>query len=374
MLSSKELPQHLTMSERWRAYAQMDGTAVGSVGPWWWRMSATFFSELYGLAIYLRSQLYSFGLLRSRTLPGRTISIGNLAAGGTGKSPLTIRLAELLVQAGGRPAILTRGYGSDLKSSDSMAILGGKLCMNPVRQARAPDEGMMQSVALPTVPVIIGRERYAAAQRFLREQPHNAPTHWLLDDGMQHWQLARDFELVLLDARAPLPRLLPRGVARERVSALKRADSIILTRCSAGLPTVDQLKILGNLTSASIAQTAMLTRLPEHSVEGGHSFDSSIHAPICLVSAVAQPEALLAAVTIQLGLAVAAEIRLADHGLIDRRRLLSAAAASGSILTTAKDYWRDPRVFAGLPQPVFILQLIVMNADAALQPLIRQLI
>jgi len=71
---------------------------------------------------------------------------------------------------------------------------------------------------------------------------------------------------------------------------------------------------------------------------------------------------------------VAAEIRLADHGLIDRRRLLSAAAASGSILTTAKDYWRDPRVFAGLPQPVFILQLIVMNADAALQPLIRQLI
>ena len=370
MSSSKELSQPLNISDRWRAYAQADGTAVGPGGPWWWRISATFFSELYGLIVYLRSRLYFFGLLRPRTLPGQTISIGNLAAGGTGKSPLTIHLAELLIQAGARPAILTRGYGSDLKSSDSMALLAGKVCMASARLARAPDEGMMQSVALPTAPVIIGRSRYAAAQRFLREHPHYQPTHWLLDDGMQHWQLTRDYELVLLDARAPIPRLLPRGVARERASALKRADSIILTRCSNGVPTLEQLKILGELAPVSIVQTAMLTRLPEHSVEGGHRFDAAIHPPVCLVSAVAQPEALLAAVTTQLGLTVAVEIRLADHGLIDKRRLLSAAATCGSILTTAKDYWRDPMVFAGLPLPVFVLQLTVTNADAALLPVI----
>jgi len=177
---------------------------------------------------------------------------------------------------------------------------------------------------------------------------------------------------VLLDARAPIPRLLPRGVARERASALKRADSIILTRCSNGVPTLEQLKILGELAPVSIVQTAMLTRLPEYSVVGGHRFDSALHTPVCLVSAVAQPEALLAAVTTQLGLTVAVEIRLADHGLIDKRRLLSAATTCASILTTAKDYWRDPMVFAGLPLPVFVLQLTVTNADAALLPVIRR--
>jgi tetraacyldisaccharide-1-P 4'-kinase len=75
----------------------------------------------------------------------------------------------------------------------------------------------------------------------------------------------------------------------------------------------------------------------------------------------------------ELGLSINAEIRLPDHGLIDRQRLRDTAAASDAILTTAKDYWRDPAVFAGLPQPVFILPLTVTSVDTALAPVIKRL-
>ena len=371
MSTAKPTSSLTSLGGSWRAYALADPR--GPLGPWWWRISATGLSILYALAVSLRSGLYRSGLLSSRTLPGKTISIGNLAAGGTGKSPITLRLAQLLQDAGATPAILTRGYGSGLAPSDSLALLAGQVLMAPTRACRPADEAMMQSMALPAVPVVVGRNRFAAAQRFLREHPQRAPSHWLLDDGMQHWQLTRDFELVLLDARVPLPRLMPRGVGRERPSALKRADLVILTRCAEGVPAPAQISSVHAWTSAPVVQTSMRTGLPEQSSDGLHRYDPLKHATVCLVSAVARPDDLREAVVNQLGLIVNAEIRLPDHGLIDRQRLQDTAAASDAVLTTAKDYWRDPAVFAGLPQPVFILPLTVTSADTALDLVIKRL-
>src|SRR6185437_1152748 len=96
------------------------------------------------------------------------------------------------------------------------------------------------------VPVVCGRDRVAAARRFLRHAPHLAPTHWLLDDGLQHRAVRRDVEIVLLDAARPFGvapgarwHLLPRGLLRESPRALRGASFVVFTRADQTSPGVD---------------------------------------------------------------------------------------------------------------------------------------
>src|SRR5690606_24703317 len=100
------------------------------------------------------------------------------------------------------------------------------------------DEAIMQSHALPTVPVIVGPDRLAAATRFFADHGDHRPSYWLLDDGFQHRQIARALNIVLVDAARPLGngRLLPRGPLREQPSALRRADLLVFTRATETLP------------------------------------------------------------------------------------------------------------------------------------------
>lgn len=352
-------------------------------------------SLLYGLLATLHRSLYMLGLRPRAQLPGKTLSIGNLAAGGTGKSPVTMRLAELLLDAGARPVILTRGYGVPLQRGDSVVLLSGEVLMPARSTQRIPDEARMQSALLPTVPVIAGPDRYAAARRYLREassapkplsvmktkpSSHSnlkgsvVPTHWLLDDGFQHWPLARDFDLVLLDAADPLPELLPLGLAREAPRALQRADMLLFTRCREGQPSVEQIAtVQGHLRDGvPVVLSSMQTEAPLLSVEGGLRFDAGQHLPACLVSGVGQPEALLKAVKEDLGYEVGAELRGSDHSPIDRLELLAVCKGQHSILTTAKDYWRDPSVFASLPLPVFVLPLRLRWPEAEVRRMISQ--
>jgi tetraacyldisaccharide 4'-kinase len=148
-----------------------------------------------------------------RRLPGNVISVGNLTTGGTGKTPMVIWLAERFLAEGKRVAILTRGYrairdGTGELQSDEIAIF----------RRRFGDR----------VPIGAGANRYAQGQVLAKEG-----TSWfLLDDGFQHLQLARDANIVLLDATDPFGggRLLPAGSLREPKSALGRADIVVITR------------------------------------------------------------------------------------------------------------------------------------------------
>jgi tetraacyldisaccharide-1-P 4'-kinase len=117
----------------------------------------------------------------------------------------------------------------------------------------------------------------------------------------------------------------------------------------------------------------METPAPAESTDGRIAFSLKEHSPVCLVSGIAQPAALHQSV-VQLGLAIGTELRLRDHQPIDAARLTLKCQGQRSILTTAKDYWRDPKVFEQLPLPVFVLDLEV-NWDAtemrkALRPFI----
>lgn len=153
------------------------------------------------------------------------ISVGNITAGGTGKTPCIMNLASFLRAAGRRPAILTRGYRGGMEKKGGIVADGTSI---RTTQAMAGDEPYMMALKLPGVPVLAGRNRVvsAAAAKALGADV------LLLDDGFQYWRLFRDLDVVLIDSTHPFGggHVLPRGLLREPEDALRRAGLFILTK------------------------------------------------------------------------------------------------------------------------------------------------
>jgi len=193
----------------------------------------------YGGIVRLRETLYKKGLLQSKRLPCPVISIGNITVGGSGKTPMTIYVAELIKHLGYGVAIISRGYKGQAEKIGGVVCDGRRICMGP---DTAGDEPFMVAQRLKTVPVIVGQNRFKAGRLAIREFK---PDVLLLDDAFQHLKLHRDLDIVLLDSKAPLGNtyLFPRGTLRESASALSRGDAVVLTRSDIGkTPSLDQIK------------------------------------------------------------------------------------------------------------------------------------
>jgi tetraacyldisaccharide 4'-kinase len=156
---------------------------------------------LYRGAVFLRNRCYDLGVLPESESRIPVISVGNLAVGGTGKTPIASWLITHLATMGHRPALVTRGYGSD--------------------------EVLLYGDRNPGVPVVVRKSKIRGVAQAARD----GATVAILDDGFQHRAMSRDVDIVLLAAeqgiRAPL---LPRGRFREPLRALSRADAIVITR------------------------------------------------------------------------------------------------------------------------------------------------
>jgi tetraacyldisaccharide 4'-kinase len=163
---------------------------------------------VYGPAVAARNYGFDHGWLRSHHAPVPVVSVGNLTLGGTGKTPMVEWIARWFLKRGARVAILSRGYGHT----------GG---MN--------DEGRVLEENLPNVPHLQSPDRVALSRVAAVELESELI---VLDDGFQHRRLARDLDVVLLDALEPfgLSRLCPRGLLREPVRSLRRADVVVMTR------------------------------------------------------------------------------------------------------------------------------------------------
>jgi tetraacyldisaccharide 4'-kinase len=173
------------------------------------------FAYLYGAIVALRVRAYRSGLLRRERIPQPVIVVGNLTVGGTGKTPMVCWLVKKLSAEGYRPGIVSRGYGARTGREPLMVTAQTSV-------SAAGDEAFMMA-ARTGVPVCIGAERGAAARRLLAETDVNVV---ISDDGLQHYGLARDLEIVVIDGQRGLgnQRLLPAGPLREPVSRLKGAD------------------------------------------------------------------------------------------------------------------------------------------------------
>lgn len=194
-------------------------------------------AALYGAGTRLRNTFYDRGTIQTRRLGWPVISIGNLRAGGTGKTPFTISLGKLLQERGIAFDVLSRGYRRD----DVRTI---KL-VDPQGSAREfGDEPLLISQKLG-VPVIVGADRFAAglaAEKMFSELKPSHGGKWfhLLDDGFQHRRLHRDFDIVLLSDSDAEDTLLPAGRLREPLSALRRAHAVVLMDgASAGSSQLD---------------------------------------------------------------------------------------------------------------------------------------
>ena len=173
-------------------------------------------SGIYGGVVRARNELYDRGLLRSRRLQGTVVSVGNLSAGGSGKTPFVILLGELLKVRGIKFDVLSRGYGRRSR--------GVRLVDPAGLPQEFGDEPLLIARKLQ-VPVIVGEDRYEAGR--FAEAKFGAQLH-LLDDGFQHRALARDFDIVLVTPQDANDRVLPSGRLREPLHSLRRADAIVL--------------------------------------------------------------------------------------------------------------------------------------------------
>lgn len=174
--------------------------------------------------------LYQQEILKKETLPCPVISIGNITTGGTGKTPTVITVADMLRKQGKRVVILSRGYRRNTEEANVIVL--------PDSDVRsAGDEPLLiaqklhavNEMNLPDIPVIVGSKRAISGRMAMRRFQ---PDVMLLDDGFQHVQLARTFDIVLIDATNPFGggSMLPAGFLREPLVNLARADAFIITR------------------------------------------------------------------------------------------------------------------------------------------------
>lgn len=266
-------------------------------------------SAVFGAAVRARNEFYDRGTLHTHRLQGPVVSIGNLSAGGTGKTPFLILLGELLKQRSVLFDVLSRGYRRETK---------GVALVDPAGTARQfGDEPLLIARKLG-VPVIVGEDRYEAG--VYAEQAFGPQLH-LLDDGFQHRRLARDFDIVMLTPTDVRDSLLPGGRLREPLSSLARADAVVLS---------------GNLPSESVPEFVKRCWRVQRSI-----FAPPIKDACVAFCGIARPEPFFSQLQ-QAGLNIVATERFRDHHAYDASdlqvliRLRNLNRASGFV-TTEKD-------------------------------------
>lgn len=194
-------------------------------------------SSIYsvGLAGYL--WLYSAGLHKKYQLPSSVISVGNLTFGGTGKTPVVEKICLALVERGISVAVLSRGYGGH--HSNPLVVSDGHTIMASVEECG--DEPLALARSLPGIPVLVGKNRCVVGK--LACEMFN-PQAIVLDDGFQYWQLHRDLDIVVVDAKRPFGSgyVMPMGDLREPISGLRRANIVLLNNADPAEPAVAQLR------------------------------------------------------------------------------------------------------------------------------------
>lgn len=301
-------------------------------------------SFVYGRGLRFLVFFHSF---RACRLSCKVVSVGNITLGGTGKTPLVELIARYLKQRGHKVAILTRGY---------------KIKM-PVRCEKIGDEPRMLSKNLGDIPVIVDANRARGAGKAIREYKADAV---ILDDGFQQWKIKKDLEIVAIDAVNPFGNrhILPRGILREPLSSLKRADCFVLTKTDFS-PKIQALK-------SSLSLINPRAQIVE-----------SVHSPVGFYQ-LSQPDALLGAdtlsgktVTLMCGIAdpdsfegtlkrlsvnIGLSFRFPDHYPYQERDIEEIFGKSRErnieiVVTTEKDASRIPRLALSEGPRIFVLKI-----------------
>jgi len=282
-------------------------------------------APLYILSFFYGGIIFFLRFLKSRrlfTFPCRVISVGNITVGGTGKTPLVEYLVEILKEKGFYTAVLSRGYSLGQNLTDEPDMLREKL----------------------DIPVIIDKNRIRGINRALKEYKIDTV---ILDDGFQQWQIAKNLEIVALDAGNPLGNgwILPAGILREPVSSLKRAQVVVLTKTNFNPDTTEVKKIIKRINPAisifdAEYQPQEFYRLkdPAFKITTPQFFKNR---KVVLVCAIANPESFNQ-IILSLGIKIENTFKFPDHHLYtpkDIEKIKGYCKKKGIelLITTEKD-------------------------------------
>ena len=310
------------------------------------------FSLIYEQLVNLKLPMYRWGWAKKERLDCYVISLGNVTVGGTGKTPTAQHLAREISDMGYRVAILNRGYRAKWRGEVGIVSDGRTLKMDA---ETAGDEAFMLAKHLPNVPVLIGAQR-AVTGRYAIE--HFGAEVAILDDGYQHWQLARDMDILLVDAVNVFGNgyLLPRGTLREPLSHIDRADVCLMTKVDQAAPgaiahiweTFRSYNQDG-LVLESIHQPRQFVRLSdwyEDIAAGGVPVTEMEGKKVLAVSAIGNPASFEQTLA-DLGIEMVESMRYPDHhdyGERDMAEVLYRAETLGveAIVITEKDAVKVP--------------------------------
>jgi tetraacyldisaccharide 4'-kinase len=305
-------------------------------------------SVVYGLLVGIRARLYASGKLPQRRLKKPVISVGNLTVGGTGKTPMVMWLATRFLAEGKRVGILSRGYKGNGQTSDEIELMRARL-----------GERVLFGV---------GKDRFKQGQQ-LEEKVDLL----LLDDGYQHLQLARDVNLLLMDAARPLGKemLLPAGRLRERLPAMNRADALIFTRTQNLPGTEEAIEKLEEYPVFSAATRLVGFRRLRESVPVFKA-EEMAEGPYYAFCGIGNARAFFQNLQ-SWGMTIEEKAEFADHHKYDERdarELVAAAKQAGArgLLTTEKDEQNlRGTAFGEFPVYVAVIDLEIAKAEKLLE-------
>ncbi len=318
---------------------------------------------VYTAIVGARNHLFDRELIGISKLPRPVISVGNVTTGGTGKTPVVQWIVRELQAMSHRPAVLMRGY----KRADANA---------------SSDEEQLLRDSLG-IPVFADPKRFLAGQRALRSHPEIDV--FVLDDGFQHRRLARDLDIVLIDATNPFgyDHVLPRGMLRESMTCLARVDVVILTRTDLAPPhALDEIEAAVHSGNSSVPILRSVHRLGDlRGVEVHRSLAELKEKRVWAFCGIGNPEAFENGLR-RAGVQLAGSTRFADHyayEVSDLETLQQSARESGAeiLLTTEKDFVKIRDLAAMMSVPILSVGVMIEMPPADSQRLreaIRQVV
>jgi tetraacyldisaccharide 4'-kinase len=322
-------------------------------------------TKLYEMGVRLRVSAYETEYLRPKRLGATVISVGNITVGGTGKTPLVEYIARYLRRESHAVAILTRGYG---RATSGRLVLNRPGVKDAGSYKDYGDEPLMLARALPDVPVVIDKRRHEAGLWAERELGSEV---LILDDGYQHLGLARDLNILLIDATDPFGgfEMAPLGRLREPLYGIRRADAVIITRADNAFDQGQTLAIIKYFCGEKVPVLYFASPLSAlRHLESGETYDTKHFAGwnAAVMCGIGNPEAFAEGV-LRVGMNIVSESFFRDHhpftqGDLDRVSGAAREAGADLIVTTEKDAVR----FEGLKQadvPFYAAKLEILSDD-----------
>jgi len=311
-------------------------------------------SILYLLGITVRRILYLLRIFRSEKVPLKVVSVGNITLGGTGKTPFVLWLVRIYKEELKRePTILMRGYGWD--------------------------EQAMLKKNLPNNPILVGESRVRSAHKAIKLYGSDTS---ILDDGFQHWELARDLDIILIDARNPFGNnhLFPRGVLREPVSSLRRAQVVVFTKVNKAAVDLEALKAGLRRINKDLVFLEAIHR-PDHFYQTRtrqvHGLGLVKSKKVMLLSSIGDP-AYFEETMRDLGANIAGHIIFPDHHNYSKRdaeRILKICDEKSFdlVVTTDKDMVKLSRMNLSFGKYILVTLMVEMDVLKGKEELVARL-